>query len=174
MAIPYALRSVRNTLLAIALIGSLTTACKKSGIGGGDVDPRDQYVGTYEGGEKGYQSTITFGTFPTDETGPATIAVTKGANASEIYVDISSKPRMTAKLDEASLTNFSVIDKSSDQINLVINGKQYTFNSSYSATGVFGKDQATGKQTVVINTTAGTVQSGTTVRRTETIVGTRK
>ncbi len=174
MAIPYATRSIRTALLVTALIGSLTTACKKSGLGGADVDPRDQYVGTYEGGAGGYQSRITFGTFPTDETGPATIIVTKGDNPKEIYLDVSSKPRMTAKLDDASLSNFSVIDKSTDQINLVINGKQFTLNSNYSATGVFGKDQATGKETVVINTTAETLQSGTTVRRAETIVGTRK
>ena len=174
MTTPHAIRQVRNALLAIALISSLTTGCKKSGIGGADVDPRDQYVGTYEGGERGYQSTITFGTFPTDEAGPATITITKSDNPKEIYLDITSKPRMTAKLDDASLSNFSVIDKSTDQINLVINGKQFTLNSTYSATGVFGKDQSTGKQTVVVNTTAETVQSGTTVRRAEIIVGLRK
>jgi hypothetical protein len=50
MATSYAIRSFRNALLAIVLVASLTTACKKSGIGGGDVDPRDQYVGTYDGG----------------------------------------------------------------------------------------------------------------------------
>ena len=81
---------------------------------------------------------------------------------------------MTARLDDANLSNFSVIDKSSDQINLVINGKRSTLNTNYSATGVFGKDQATGKDAVVINTTAETLQSGTTVRRAETINGIRK
>ena len=175
MAAHNAAQSLRNLLIAVFVIGFLTTSCKKSGNGSDVVvDPRDQYVGVYEGGAGGYSSTITFGTFPTTETGPASITVSKGANAKEIYLDISTKPRLTAKLDDTNASNFGVIDKTSDQINVIINGKQYTLTGNYSATGVFGKDQASGKDQIVINTTAETLEQGTAIKRTESINGLRK
>lgn len=168
-----AVRPFRSVLMAILLVGSLTTACKKSGGSNVEVDPRDQYIGTYEGGEGAYNSAITIGTLPlTPEKGATTVTVTKSANPKEIYIDISNRPpRLTAELNGA---NFSIIDKSSDQITLVINGQRNVIEGNYSATGVFGKDQASGKDAIAMTSTTEGVQSGTTVKRIESINGLRK
>ncbi len=172
MATRTAAQSLRNLLIALVVVGSFTTACKKSGGSDPDIDPRDQYVGAYEGGEGGYQGTIMYGTLPVStEKGTAVITVAKSANTKEIYIDINSRLKLTAELNG---TNFSVIDKNSDQIVVVINGQRNVYESNYSATGVLGKDQATGKETIVINTTAEALQQGTTIKRTELIVGLRK
>ncbi len=171
MATLNAVRSLRNLLIFTLVVGSLTTACKRSG-SDSDVDPRDQYVGVYEGSAGAYNSTIALGTIQFTETGITTIKVTKSANPKEIYLDISNRPmQVTAELNGST---FTVVDRSSDQINIVFNGQRIVYDGNFNATGVFDKDQASGKDAIVINAVTETLQTGTTVRRTETIVGTRK
>ncbi|GAB3032890.1 hypothetical protein [Spirosoma pulveris] len=160
MATSYAVRSFRNSILALAFLGLLTTACKKSG-GVDDVDPRDQYIGTYEGG---YQSVIRFGGAELKpETGTTTVTVTKSSNAKEIYIDIKgNRPyQVTAELNGAS---FNVIDRTQDQI--YVQGT--TFTGNYSATGVFDKNQ------FAMSTTTETLQGGTVISRAESIMGVKK
>ena len=168
MAIPYTIRQVRNALLAIALISTLTTACKKSGIGGADVDPRDQYVGTYEGG---YQAAIQIADGdPLDsEVGTATVSITKSSSAREIYLDILfnkvNQERLTAELD-ATGTKFTILDKKQDQI--VLNNTK--IDAQYSATGVFDVS----KKEVAITTTSEALRGGVRYVKRGAITGTMK
>lgn len=171
MATLNAVRSLRKLFVFTLVVGSLTTACKQSG-SGSDVDPRDQYVGVYEGGDGAYNSTITIGTFPITERGSTTITVTKSANPKEVYLDISNRPmKVTAELNGA---NFTVVDRTSDQLTINVNGQRNVLDGNFSATGTFGTDQASGKDAIVINAVTETLQLGTTIRRTEAINGTRK
>lgn len=160
MATSYAVRSFQNIILALVVIGTFTTSCKKSG-GADAVDPRDQYVGAYEGG---YQSVIRFGGAELKpETGTTTITVTKSSNSKEIYIDIKgNRPyQVTAELTGAS---FKVIDRTQDQI--YVQGT--TFTGQYSATGTFDKNQ------FAMSTTTETLQGGTVISRAESIMGTKK
>ena len=168
MAISHAVRSLRLSLLALLLIGSLTTACKKSG-GGNDVDPRDQYVGTYIGSNRGYQSIITIGTVPFDpEYGTTNLTVSKGSNPKEIYIEDSKLSlKVTAELDGV---NFTVIDKNSGQIFVPPSN---TYTGPYTATGVFGKDQASGKSAIAMTATTEALKNGTAIRKVETFNGTQ-
>ncbi len=164
MAIPYATRSIRTVLLVTALIGSLTTACKKSGLGGADVDPRDQYVGAYEGG---YQAASTVNNaLPYDEeSGTITINVLKSQVANQLYIELvfngTNKQNLTAELVN---TEFKVIDKQNEPIKF--NGRN--FDGQYSATGQFVE------KAITINTVTETLQSGVTLTRRGSISGTRK
>lgn len=161
-------RSVRTLLIVASVVGSLTTACKKSS-SDPDVDPRDQYVGTYNGGDRGYQSIITIGSIPLNaEYGAASIIVSKGSGSKEIYIEAPQQSlKVTAELNG---TNFTVIDKSSSQIFIPPNN---TYTGSYQATGVFGVDQATGKNAIAVNATTQTLEKGTSITRTETYTGSR-
>lgn len=171
MATPNAVRFLRSFFVVTLVVGSLATACKQSG-SGSDPDPRDQYVGVYEGGDGAYNSTITIGTFPSVEKGATTVTVTKSPNPKEIYLDISNRPmKVTAELNGV---NFTVIDRTSDQMTIVINGQRNVIDGNYSATGAFGKDPLTNKDVVAITAITETLQLGTTIRRTEGINGTRK
>ncbi|WP_338870046.1 hypothetical protein WBJ53_21725 [Spirosoma sp. SC4-14] len=169
MATRSAARSLRTLFVAITLVGSLTTGCKKSG-SGSDVDPRDQYVGTYDGGAQGYQSVISLGSIALNpEYGATTIVVTKGANANEIYIEASEQSyKVTAELSGSS---FTVIDKTSGQIFIPPSN---TYTGDYKATGVFGVDQATTKKAIAITATTETLKDGTSVKKTETYTGTLK
>ena len=172
MATPFAIRPVFSALLALALIASLTTACKKSVFGGADVDPRDQYVGTYDGTSRRtyYVSADIFqGPIP----GTSTTTVTKSSNPGEIYIENKVvfnggysggyTVKVTATLDGA---NFTVIDKRADQIDL-LNGK---VDSDYAASGTF--DAAT-KQ-FVYSATARALRNGAQYTRTDEVTNTRK
>ena len=171
MTIPYAVRSLRTSLLALLIIGSLTTACKKSG-GVDDVDPRDQYVGVYEGNSRRtlYVSADIFqGPIP----GAATTTITKASNPKEIYIENTVvfnggfsggyTTRVTAELDGV---NFTVIDKSSDEITLP-SGK---VTSDYTATGLF--DLST-KQ-FVYTSRARALRNGAEYSRTDEVFSTMK
>jgi hypothetical protein len=172
MATTFATRPFRSAVLALALIASLTTACKKSGLGGADVDPRDQYVGKYDGTSRRtyYVSADIFqGPIP----GTSTTNVTKSSNPGEIYIENTVvfnggytggyTVRVTATLDGP---NFTVIDKQADQLEL-LNGK---VTSDYAATGTF--DAAT-KQ-FVYSATARALRNGAQYTRTDEITNTRK
>jgi hypothetical protein len=165
MATSYAIRSFRNALLAIVLVASLTTACKKSGIGGGDVDPRDQYVGTYDGG---YQASnlINNSLESSRESGKVTVAITKSEVPNQFYIDLTFNGAASQKLT-AEMTNntFTVIDKQSET--LVFDGKSYA-NAKYTATGQFVEKD------FLMNTVTETLQSGVTLSRRGSITGTKK
>ncbi|QIP16090.1 hypothetical protein G8759_27370 [Spirosoma aureum] len=169
MANRNAFRSLRTMLVAVTIIGCFTTACKKSS-SGSDVDPRDQYVGTYDGGDKGYQSIITVGAVTFNpEYGTASIVVTKGSNPKELYIESGQQSyKVTAELDGA---NFTVIDKSSSQIFIPPSN---TYTGTYKATGVFGVDQASGKNAIAITATTETLKDGSSIRKTEIYTGSRK
>ncbi|GAB3997300.1 hypothetical protein GCM10028807_42130 [Spirosoma daeguense] len=163
MATQYVVRSFRATFLAILLTSVFVSGCKKNG--GSEVDLRDQYVGTYEGG---YQSSIKIATleFP-PETGTTSVIVTKGANPKEIYIEVKlNRPfKVTAELEGNS---FTIIDRSRDQVTINVNGKSTNYEGDFRATGVFDKNQ------IAITTTTETVQTGATISRIEAITGTRK
>lgn len=164
MATPYAVRSLQLSFLALLLIGSLTTACKKSG-GVDAVDPRNQYVGTYEGG---YQSSklVNNSLESSRETGTVKITVTKAQPENQLYLELlfngTTKQNLTAELTEKS---FIVIDKTTES--LLFDGKIYP-NAKYTATGQFVE------KTIVINTTTEVLQSGVTLSQQGSITGTLK
>lgn len=167
MAIPYTIRQVRNALLAIAIISSLTTGCKKSGIGGADVDPRDQYVGVYSGG---YTSTTYINNaLPATppEAGTVQVTVTKAQTGNQVYIELlfngSAKQTMTAELTDAT---FTVIDKQSEP--LAFGGK--TYDAKYTAQGQF----VVNDKAFTLNTVAETLQLGVTLTKRGDITGTKK
>lgn len=167
MATTYAIRPVRSTLLAVVLLISVTTACKKSGIGGADVDPRDQYVGTYDGGYT--STTLINNSLPVGEpeAGTAQITVSKAQTANQVYVELvfngAAKQSVTAELTDAT---FTVIDKQSEP--LVFGGQ--TYNARYTAQGQFVvKDKA-----FTMNTVAETLQKGVTLTKRGDITGAKK
>ncbi|WP_077133918.1 hypothetical protein [Spirosoma montaniterrae] len=164
MTISTASRSLYRGLLALLVVGTLTTACKKSG-GSDDVDPRDQYVGTYEGG---IASSLNVGGFEgTSQTGTSTIIITKGSNPKEILIDTQmslGRPtplKVTAELEGST---FRVIDRNKDQMNVL----GVTVEGEFKATGVLEKNQ------VAITATTEGLRTGAVVKRTEQISGTKK
>ncbi|GAB3569677.1 hypothetical protein GCM10027578_24580 [Spirosoma luteolum] len=157
--------SLRFQSLVVTLLSCLvlTTACKKSG-SGSDVDPRDQYVGTYDGG---YQaSTLINNSLESSrESGTLVINVTKSQVDNQLYLALTfnntTKQNLTAELSGAS---FTIIDKQKETI--AFDGKSYDAN--YSATGQFVTN------TIAINTTAETLQAGITITRRGGLTGTKK
>lgn len=164
MASAYAIRSFRSALLAVVVLASLTTACKKSGIGGGDVDPRDQYVGVYDGG---YQASnfLNNSLESKRESGTVTVTITKSEVIGQFYIDMlfnnTSSQKLTAELTD---NTFRVIDKQSEP--LVYDGTTYTAN--YTATGQFAEKD------FLLNTVAETLQAGQTLSRRGSITATKK
>lgn len=171
MATYTAAQSLRTTFLALFVIGSLTTSCKKSDVTA-DVDPRDQYVGTYAGTSRRtyYVSADIFqGPMP----GASTTTITKASNPKEIYIENTVAfnggftggytVKVTAELKG---TNFTVIDKSTDQIELP-SGK---VDSDYTATGVFD----TSTKQMVYSSTARALRNGAQYSRTDETTSTLK
>ncbi|GAB3543440.1 hypothetical protein [Spirosoma fluminis] len=165
MATRNAVQSLRNLLVALLVVGSLTTACKKSGGSDPDVDPRDQYVGSYEGG---YQATIRIadGDGLDPESGTAVITVSKSTVAKQLYLDIlfnnTTKERLTAELTDG--TSFTIIDKTQDQISI----NNTKIDATYTATGAFDKTQ------VAISTAAQGLRGGVKYAKYGSITGTKK
>lgn len=164
MITPYAVRLFRTSFLALLVISLLTTACKKSD-GVDAVDPRNQYVGVYDGG---YQaSTLVNNSLETNrESGTVKITVSKAQAANQLYLELlfngATKQTVTVELSEKT---FTVIDKQSEP--LVFDGKTYA-DAKYTANGQFVD------KTIVINTTVETLQSGVTLSRQGSITGTLK
>lgn len=164
MATAHAIRSVRKALAVVALLVSLTTACKKSGLGGADVDPRNQYVGAYEGG---YQtSTLINNSLESNrESGKIMITVTKSETANQFYLDLLFNGVTNQKLTAELVGNaFTVIDKQSETLSF--DGKNYI--AKYTATGQFTD------KVITLNTVTETLQSGVTLSRRGDISGTKK
>ncbi|GAB3955352.1 hypothetical protein GCM10028805_42730 [Spirosoma harenae] len=164
MATYYAFRSFRSTFIALIAIGCLVTSCKNMG-GGDNVDPREQYLGVYDGG---YQaSTLVNNSYESRrESGTIQVTVSKAQNANQVTLDLvfngSTKQTMTAELSNAT---FTIVDKSTEA--LTFDGKTIN-DAKYTAQGQFVD------KTIVINTTTETLQSGLTISRLGNISGTLK
>lgn len=166
MATVNAVRSLRNTILALVILGSLTTACKKSG-GADAVDPRDQYVGVYDGDYKSttYINNSLQASDP--EAGKVQITVSKAQTANQVYLELlfnsTTKQTLTAELVDATYT---IIDKQSEP--LVFGGKSY--DAAYTAQGQFVvQDKA-----ITLNTKTETLQLGVTLTKRGDITGVKK
>lgn len=161
--------SFRTLLLALLVVGGLMTSCKKSGGSDPEIDPRDQYVGTYTGT---YRNTIYVveDIVSGPKAGTATTTITKGSNPKEIYLEIvtvgdingDKKLNVTADLDGV---NFAVIDKNTDVIPL-----PRPLDSDYTASGVF--DPST--KLFSYSSVARAVRNGAQYRQTYEITGTKK
>ncbi len=160
-----AIRSYSVVAMALFLLVSLTTSCKKIGGTDPDIDPRAQYVGTYEGG---ISSSLNVGGFEgVTQTGSATTVVTSAPNPRELYVEVnSSLGRPTPLKLTAELTDkgFTVIDRKTDQMNVL--GK--VVEGTFTAMGVLA-----GKELAITITTEG-LSTGTAVKRNESVSGTKK
>lgn len=162
------IRSTRFALLALLILGSLVAGCKKSG-GSSDpeIDPRDQLVGTYNGG---FSVEISIGSIPFDpETGSTVSTITKATNPKQIaiqnnYANGGLIENVTAELQSDG--SYLVIDKTTDQI--TANGKK--FNSDYVGSAVFDLKSSTYAYTA----TSRAMQNGTEVKRTIIVNGTKK
>lgn len=169
MAKSYTVRSFRQLLLVMLVIGGLTTACKKSGGSDPDIDLRDQYVGTYVGT---YRNSIynVEDLYDEPRAGTATATITKGSNPKEIYIQLVTTGdrtgdrtlNVTADLDGV---NFAVIDKNTDTIPL-----PRPADSDYSATGVF--DPST--KLFSYSSVARATRNGAQYKQTYEIVATKK
>lgn len=148
------------TLFFVLLLG--ISACKTKNTEE-DVDPRDQYVGTYEGG---YQSQILLNNYGFNpETGKLNIKVSKASNPKEIYLELvfpAATEKLTAEMDN---NKFTVIDKKQESITVL----SETVVAKYTATGTFPSAKE-----ITINTVAGGVLGSNEIKRTGSITGTRK
>lgn len=168
MSTAYAVPSLRNAFITLLILGSLTTACKKSG-GEADVvvDPRDQYVGVYDGDYK--STTYINNTLPASdpEAGKVQITVTKAQAANQVYLELlfnsTTKQTLTAELVDATYT---IIDKQSEPLSF--GGK--TYDAAYTAQGQF----STQDKSITLNTKAETLQLGVTLTKRGDITGVRK
>ncbi|MFD2574202.1 hypothetical protein ACFSUS_26440 [Spirosoma soli] len=167
MATRNAVQSLLNLLIALLVVGSLTTACKKSGGPDSDIDPRDQYVGVYDGS---YTSTTYINnSLPASdpEPGIVQITVTKAQTAKQMYLELlfnnTTKQNLTAELTDST---FIVIDKKSEP--LAFGGK--TYDAQYTAQGQFVRKD----NKITLNTTAETLQLGVTLTKRGDITGTKK
>jgi len=161
---PSSLRlSVRPLLFALLALVTLATGCRTSG-SADDVDPRDQYIGTYNGG---YQAStlINSSLESSREAGTISAVITKSQVANQLYLDITYnsavKQTLTAELNGS---NFTIIDKQTESISF--DNKTYT--ADYKASGQFVTND------FALNTTAETLQSGVTISRRLSITGTKK
>ena len=164
-AISSAIRPFFSLLVALVLLGTIATSCKKNGGNDPSVDPREQYVGTYVGG---MSSSLNVGGFEgVTQTGSATTVITNAPNPREIYVEVTSslgRPtpfKLTAELTDQG---FTIIDRKTDQINVL--GK--VVDGNFTSTGVLS-----GKDIAIVATTEG-LSTGTAVRRNESVNGTKK
>ncbi len=160
-----AIRSYSVVVMALFLLGSLAMSCKNKGGTDPDIDPREQYVGRYEGG---MSSALNVGGFEgVTQTGSATTVITNAPNPKEMYVEVtSSLGRPTPLKLTAELTDkgFAVIDRKTDQMNVL--GK--VVEGNFTATGVLA-----GKDLAITITTEG-LSTGAPVKRNESVTGTKK
>ncbi|QKZ14997.1 hypothetical protein [Spirosoma sp. KUDC1026] len=156
--------SFRNVFIALLVIGSLATGCKRLG-SESDVDPREQYLGTYSGGAQ--ISTNVGGFEYNPESYSMVVTVTKAANDNEIYLDKNYNngaltERVTAQLTG---TTFKVIDKTRNIIR--VNGNTQV-EGDYSSQGVLENN------TIAMTSVTEARQSGAVVRLVESVNATRK
>ncbi|QJD79693.1 hypothetical protein [Spirosoma rhododendri] len=155
--------SVRPLLFALLTILSLATGCKTSG-SADEVDPRDQYIGTYDGG---YQAStfVNNSRESNRETGTVSVAITKTQVANQLYFNITfngaTKQTLTAELNGNA---FTIIDKQSESF--IYDGQ--SINGTYKASGQFTDN------VLALNTVVENLDGGVTVTRRGAITGTKK
>lgn len=161
---PSSLRlSTRPLLFVLLALVTLATGCRTSG-SADEVDPRDQYVGTYDGG---YQaSTLVNNSRESNrENGTVSIAVTKTQVANQLYFTItfngSTKQTLTAELNGSA---FTIIDKQTESF--IYDGQ--SIEGTYKASGQFTDN------VLALNTVVENLDSGITVTRRGSITGTKK
>lgn len=157
------LTALRPLVLLLAVLTTLTTACKKSGA---DADPRDPYVGTYDCGYTAQTLVNNALPYGDPETGKVKVVVTKAQASDQIYLE-ETFPSGTKINLTAQLTNntFKVIDKADDTVEF--GGKQLA--AQYVATGQFTTDNQ-----IIITSTSTAALLGQTVVRTGSITGPKK
>lgn len=157
-----------NFLYCVLLLGALAS-CKQSG-GGMDaqIDPRDQYVGSYQGG---YSGQVTTGSFVSSIfSGSALITVEKATAPKEVTLTVvynkgqafENSEKLTAEL---TARKFVIIDK---RIEKVTSGPT-TYELPYTATGEF-----TEKSQFVMTTSSEIERGGTTLKKVAGITGEKK
>ena len=162
-------RSPWFTLFALFIVSSLVTGCKNSSSTDPDIDPRDQILGTYSGG---FSVTISIASLVGNpETGTSVTTITKASSSKQILVENNYAnggyiEKVTAELQSDG--SYLVIDKKADQINVAALGKK--LDSDYTGSAVF--DVSNG--TFAYTSTARAMQTGTEVKRVNTLTGTRK
>lgn len=156
-----------NFLYCVLLLGALAS-CKQLAGKEAEIDPRDQYVGTYQGG---YSGQVTTGPFVSQIfSGSATITVEKAASLKEVALTFvynkgqafESTEKLTAELTDRK---FVIIDK---RIEKVSSGPT-TYDLPYTGTGEF-----TEKNQFVMTTSAEIERSGTILKKVAGITGEKK
>ncbi len=160
---------MKLNFLYIALLLGVLASCKQSG-GADDVliDPRDQYVGTYQGG---YTGQTTSGPFPLSIfSGPALITVEKAAAPKEVTLTFvynkgqafENTEKLTAELTDRK---FTIIDKRTE----IVTVGPTTYELPYTATGEF-----TETSKIAMTTSAEIERGGTILKKVAGITGEKK
>ncbi len=159
----------RNFFYCILLLGALMGSCKPGENGTEvEIDPRDQYIGSYTGG---YTGQTTSGPFPLNIfSGPAVIEVTKAPAVKEMLITITynkgiqfeNSEKLTAELVD---NKFTIIDKTKEPVTV----GPTTYELPYKATGEF-----TIKNEFVMVTSAEIVRDGTTLKKVASVTGAKK
>lgn len=157
----------RNFLYFLFLLGVLAS-CKTKDITEVEVDPRDQYIGTYQGG---YQGQITTGSFVTQIfSGSALISVEKAAAAKEMKMTFTYNKgqqfEYTEKLTAEMTDNkFTIIDKRTENVTL----GPTTYELPFKGSGEF-----TATKQIAMTTSAEIMRDGTTLKKVSGITGEKK
>ena len=159
---------MKLNFLYCLLLFSVLASCKQ-GIGAeAEIDPRDQYVGTYQGG---YSGQVTTGPFVSQIfSGSAVITVEKAPAPKEVMLTFvynkgqafENTEKLTAELNARK---FTIIDK---RIEKVSSGPT-TYELPYTAIGEF-----TEKNQFVMTTSAEIERAGTILKKVAGITGEKK
>ncbi|GAB3271734.1 hypothetical protein GCM10027347_43180 [Larkinella harenae] len=108
------------------------SACKKGGSGSEDVDPREQYLGTYD---VDYTTTTALAGFPEygEGSGKASLTFAKGDATNELRMTIEF-PGFSAKTEMVKL-NGTQFTMNKTRNTMIINGKSY--EGEFTGTGLF-------------------------------------
>jgi hypothetical protein len=156
-----------NFLYCVLLLGALAS-CKQLAGQEAVIDPRDQYVGTYQGG---YSGQITTGPFVSQIfSGSTVITVEKAPAAKEVTLTFvynkggayENTEKLTAELTDRK---FVIIDK---RVEKVVVGPS-TYDLPYTGTGEF-----TEKSQFAMTTSAEIERSGTILKKVAGITGEKK
>lgn len=158
----------RNLFYCVLFLGALAS-CKPGGGIGVEIDPRDQYVGTYQGG---YSGQVTTGSFVQQIfSGTASIQVEKAASPKEVKLTfiynqgkaIESTEKLTAELNDRK---FTIIDKRVDNVQV----GPTTYELPYVGTGEFVVDRGQ----IAMTTSAEIERGGTILKKVAGITGEKK
>lgn len=158
----------RNFLYLALLLGAFASCKQSGGADGIVIDPRDQYLGTYQGG---YSGQITTGSFVSSIfSGSAVITVAKAAAPKEVTLTFvynkgqafENTEKLTAELTDRK---FVIIDKRNETVTL----GPSTYELPYKASGEF-----TEKSQIAMTTSAEIERGGTILKKVAGITGEKK